>query len=388
MKSTHALRLLSLAGLGCLVGAASHAQDSSYYYGGVGLGQSRARIDEQRITASLLAGGLTTTGMTRDESDTSYKVFGGYQVNRYFGLEGGYFKLGEFGFRSTTVPTGTLDGRIKLQGVNLDLVGTLPIGDRFSVFGRVGAQYARARDAFSATGAVRVANPNPSEKEVNPKVGFGLQYAFSPNFLVRGEAERYRINDAVGNHGDVNVFSVSLVFPFGRAPAPAPRAAAIPVAEVPPAPAPAPAPVAAAPAVIAAPAPAVMAPAPRRVSFSADSLFSFDQSVIRPEGKAALDTFVKDLQGTRFDMITVEGHTDRLGSTPYNQALSQRRAEAVKDHLVGAGRIDAARVAASAKGESAPVTRPEECRGNHPDRQLIACLQPDRRVTVEVTGTR
>lgn len=381
MKAFHALRLLSLAGIGSVVAASSaFAQDDNYHYGGLSVGQSRARIDEDRITSGLLGAGLTTTAMTRDERDTAYKLFLGHQVNRNFALEFGYFNLGEFGFAATTVPAGTLNGKIRLQGFNLDLVGTLPLTQRLSGIARVGAQYAHARDTFSGTGAVSVANPNPSKRELNAKFGAGLQYEFSPSFLLRGEAERYRINDAVGNHGHVNVYSMSLVFPFGRTPAPAPR----PAAYVAPAPAPAPEPV-----VAAAPAPAApVAPARRRVSFSAESLFTFNQSVLRPKGQAALDAFAKQLEGSQFDVINVEGHTDRLGSQAYNQKLSLRRADAVKSYLVASGGIEPTKVAAIGQGESTPVTQPGDCKGNKPTAALIACLQPDRRVEIEVVGTR
>jgi OOP family OmpA-OmpF porin len=387
MKKLNAMHLLRLAGIGSLAAMAVvpvRAQEA-YYYGGLSLGQSRARIDEPRITATLLDAGLATTSMSRDEHDTAYKVFGGYQFNKYFAAEAGYFNLGKFGFSSTTVPAGTLNGQIKLQGVNLDLVGSFPLAERLSVIGRVGAQYAYARDTFAGSGAVSVLNTNPSKHAANYKFGAGLQYEITPSILVRGEAERYRINDAVGNRGDVNLFSVSLVIPFGRTPASPSRPAR--VADVAPAPAPAPAPVAVA---IAPPAPA---PAPvvaerRRVRFAADSLFTFDQSTMKPEGRAALERFAKELNGTRFEVITVEGHTDRLGSAPYNQALSLRRAKAVQAYLVAHGGIDSAKVSVVGKGESAPVTKPADCKGNKPTAALIACLQPDRRVEVEVTGTR
>ena len=387
MKSIHALRLLGLAGLSSLIAAPAIAQESGYYYGGLSVGQSRAKIDEERISASLLAEGLTST-MVRDEKSGAFKLFGGYQLNRNFAVEAGYFNLGKFGFTSTTVPAGTLTGQIKLQGVNLDLVGTLPLTERLSAIARVGAQYASARDTFSGTGAVNVLNPNPSKRALNYKAGAGLQYAFGPSLLVRAEAERYRVNDAVGNRGDINLYSVSLVFPFGRTPAPAPRPMAAP-AYVAPAPAPPPPPP---PPVVAQapppPPPVVMPPARRRVSFEADSLFTFDKSDIRPEGRSALDKFVQELKGTEFDVITVEGHTDRLGSTAYNQRLSAQRAETVKAYLVTSGGLATAKVSAVGKGESAPITKPEDCKGSKPSPKLIARLQPDRRVEVEVAGTR
>lgn len=381
MTYIHALRL-SLVGLASMTAACSFAQDSAYYYGGLSIGQSKAKIDEQGITASLLGAGLTTTAMTHDDRDMAYRLFGGYQFNRNFALEAGLFGLGEFGFTSNTVPAGTLNGRIKLQGLSLDLVGTLPVTERFSIIGRVGAQGARARDTFSTTGAVGVADVNPRKNAVNYKLGAGLQYEISPSMFVRGEAERYRINDAVGNHGDINVYSVSLVFPFGRAPATAARPAAVAPAYVEPPPAP----IAVAPAPLA---PVIMtAPERRRVSFSADSLFAFDASEVGPDGKRALDQLASELNSTQFEVITVEGHTDRLGAPAYNQQLSMRRAEAVKAYLVSAGGIKANKISAVGKGESAPVTRPGDCKGGQALAKLIACLQADRRVDVDVTGTR
>ena len=388
MKSVQSLCLLGFASLGSMIPATSFAEEAGFYYGGLAIGQSRARIDEERITAGLLGAGLSTTAMTRDEKSPAYKLFGGYQINRNFALEAGYFDLGKFSFTSTTLPAGTLSGQIKLQGINLDLVGTLPVSEHLSVLGRVGVQAARARDRFSGTGAVGVANPSPSQRAANYKLGAGLQYEFSPSFWMRGEAERYRVNDAVGNRGDVNMVSVSLVFPFGRTPAPAPRAATAP-AYIPPPPPPVAAVTPPPPVVAAAPvAPVIAPPARRRVSFSAESLFTFDKSDLRPEGKAALDKFAAELGGTQFDMITVEGHTDRLGSQAYNQRLSQRRADAVKGYLLASGKVDAARISSVGKSESTPITKPGDCNGNKPSAKLIACLQPDRRVEIEVVGTR
>jgi OOP family OmpA-OmpF porin len=392
MTSIPVLRLISLAALACL-GAAAGAAEPGYPYVGLSLGESKAKIDDVRITSSLLGAGFTTTGMTNDERGKAYRVFGGYQFNANLAVEGGYFSLGQFGFTSTTVPAGSLTGQIRLHGLNLDLVGTLPLAGRLSVIGRIGAQYARARDGFSGTGAVLVLRPNPSKSELNAKAGLGLQYGLTPSVLVRLEAEHYRINDAVGNHGGVNAVLLSLVFPFGRTPTEAPRAAAAPPAPIPIAapPAPPPAVVYTAPPPPPAPvvqAAAVVAPERRRVSFSADSLFGFDQSEVRPDGRAALDTFSNELRGTRFEVIRVEGHTDRLGSQAYNQKLSLRRAESVKAYLVQSAGIDSAKFDVTGKGETAPTTRPEDCKGKQQTAGLIACLQPDRRVDVEVVGTR
>lgn len=103
---------------------------------------------------------------------------------------------------------------------------------------------------------------------------------------------------------------------------------------------------------------------------------------------SALDSFARELQGVQFDQVVVEGHTDRLGAEEYNQTLSLQRAEAVKAYLISNGRIDAGKISAVGKGESSPVTNAEDCKGISANPRLIACLQPDRRVDAEVTGTK
>ena len=102
----------------------------------------------------------------------------------------------------------------------------------------------------------------------------------------------------------------------------------------------------------------------------------------------ALDKFVGELSGANYQMITVEGYTDRLGSAAYNQRLSLQRAEAVKSYLVESGRVDAAKISAVGKGASDPVTKPGECQGTKRSPRLIKCLQPDRRVEIEVNATK
>ena len=397
MTALNARRLVALASLGTLLALPAAAQDNTYSYFGFALGQSRSKVDHLDITRSLLGTAASATLTGSDRSDTAYKLFLGRQFNPYLGLEAGYFDLGRSSFTSVTVPAGSLVGEVKVQGLNLDLVGTLPVSERFSVLGRVGVQYARTNAFFGGSGAISVPGPNASRRDTNGKVGLGLQYAFSPGFTLRGEVERYRVNDGFDRHGNVNVASLSLVFPFGRSAAPAPRMAMAPAAPAfVAAPPPPPMVVQAAPPPPPPPPPVVMpapppppAPAPRqRMSLSAESLFTFDKSDLRADGRSALDNFARSLAGSQFDVVNVEGHTDRLGSTAYNEALSTRRANAVKSYLIDSGRIDASKVAAVGKGESVPVTKPGDCKGNSPTPKLIACLQPDRRVDIEVVGTR
>ena len=384
-KVAKALGTLGLVGCAVIVSPYAVAEDSGWYVGG-NIGQSRAKIDDPRIISGLLGGGFTTTSIADDNNDTGYKLFGGYKLNKNFALEAGYFNLGKFSFTAATIPAGTLKGSTKLDGLNLDVVGILPVTEKFSAFGRVGMNYAEAKDTFAGTGLVSVLNPSPSKRDLNPKVGLGVQYDFTESLGMRVEAERYRINDAVGNKGDIDVVSLGLVYHFGMdkpVPAPVPKAAA-----------PEPVPVEAAiapPPVVVTPPPPPPPPAPIKRVFTADSsagsFFEFNKAIVTPVGQEALHKFAVELSGANYEVIMVTGHTDRIGSRAYNTRLSERRAEAVKTYLVESSGISADKITTKGVGEAQPVTKPSECKGKK-TRKLIACLAPDRRVEVEVAATR
>lgn len=370
MKPTKIFGILGLLGvsvLGCSVAMA----DDSGMYAGVGVGRAKSNFNSTGIATSL---GTTATTTSESRWDNAYKLFGGYKFNPNFALEGGYFDLGKSGFSANT-PGGPLNGSLKVSGWNLDALGILPMSDNFSIFGRLGLQNARTKDSFSGAGVI---NTGPTRNETNYKAGLGVQYDFNQSVGLRGEWERYRISDAVSGRSNMNVYSVSLVFPFGRKPEPTH------VAE---APAPEPVSAPAAPVVVAR-APVAPPPVPEKITLSADSLFDFNKADVKPEGKQSLDTLAYDLKSTNFNAVSVTGYTDRIGSNEANMELSLRRAESVKQYLVDDGGIEAAKIFTSGKGEADPVTQPGECKGNKKTKALIKCLQPDRRVVVEVSGTK
>ncbi|WP_454773473.1 OmpA family protein [Janthinobacterium tructae] len=375
MTIAHTLGALGVMTASLLAAQAAQAQDNTFinpdwansaWYIGAGVGQSRATIDEPRLRASLAANGETVTGFSKDQRDTGYKLFVGRQLNQYFAVEAGYFDLGKFDFRSTTSGNGVLNGEAGFRGVNLDLLGQLPLSQRLSLLGRVGMHYTKTNTEFSGNRLLGSTNTHASERKLNAKLGLGLEYKFSEALALRGEVERYRLNDAVGNRGDADLYSVSLVYKLGR------PASATPAYQ----PAPEVAPVVAmpAPVIVAAPAPT---PVAEKVSFASEALFDFDQSTLKPQGKAALDQLLGQLTGMDLEVIVTVGHTDAVGSDAYNQKLSQRRAEAVKAYLVTQG-VETNRVYTEGKGETQPVA----------DNTTAAGRAKNRRVTVEVVGTR
>jgi OOP family OmpA-OmpF porin len=336
-----------------------------------------------------------------DQRGNAYKAYLGFPMTPNWAVETGYFNLGRFGFDGTTTPAGTVNGTAKVQGLNLDLVGTLPITDRWSLLGRVGAAYSETKGGLDGTGAGTVAASSTKKRDTHYKFGFGTQYAFTPAVTVRLEGERYQVNDLVAQKAFIDLISVGLVYRFG-APAvqpmrttyvaPAPVYRPEPVMQAAPEPAPAPAPViVAAPAAqpVLVPVPAPVAPKPLvKVKLQADSLFGFDQDSLQADGKKALDKLVEELQGVNVEAVQVTGHTDRLGTKAYNAKLATRRADAVRNYLVQVGGMPANKVTAVGVGSSQPETSFGQCQGVKASQALITCLRVDRRVEVEVTGTQ
>jgi len=384
IRTTLSLMLISTFAAPCAF--AQYASDSdaephsAAWYMGAEVGRSKAKIDDQAITNALITDGATSTSINNDTRGTGFRIFGGYQFNDYVALEGGYVDLGKFGYTATTNPAGTVNGIIRLKGLDLGVIGFLPFTDKLYGFGRVGMNYTQAHDHFSSTGLVDTINPNPAKSDLNYNFGLGLEYRMTQALALRLEAQRYRVNDAIGNRGDIDLVSVGMLYRFGEktqmhaAPAPvAPPVVAAPVVQE----------VAPVPVYVPPPPP----PKPVKVSFSADSLFEFNKSDIKAQGRGAIDTFASELKDTDYRMITVSGHTDRIGTHKYNLDLSMRRAETVKNYLIETAGVPASKIEARGLDGDDPVTKPDDCKGNKVTKALIACLQPDRRVDLEVSGT-
>ena len=208
--------------------------------------------------------------------------------------------------------------------------------------------------------------------------GVGLLYPFNDTVSGRVDARARWSNNPTNTGRDSGSNFLDYVVSAGVniALGPKPQPPAPPVVAPPPPPPPPPPP---------APPPAKLLP--KKFDFSADVLFDFDKYALKPKGLELLDELAATLQGATFDSVIAIGHTDPLGSKAYNQKLSERRADTVKQYLTSKG-IASDRISASGKGMSELKVTMADCKSSKGRKALIECLQPNRRVDINVSGTK
>lgn len=111
--------------------------------------------------------------------------------------------------------------------------------------------------------------------------------------------------------------------------------------------------------------------------------FDFDQYALRPEVQHILDDLAGKLKTAEYDRLDIVGYTDRIGTTDYNRRLSELRAYAVAQYLMGKG-VPQNKIHYEGRGEKNPLTPSVDCQGLARE-ELITCLQKDRRVEIEAS---
>lgn len=333
------------------------AEPSHWYIGG-NYGRTLESIDDGEIANSIIGGGLTD--IEDEDSDRGYKFFVGYQFNHHVAIEAGYADLGDFGVRVARAPdAGTLTGDTSYKGYNLDVVGTWPLSDRWSAFGRVGAFRYETEENFVGTESL-AASLSRDDSDTGYKFGAGLEYSFTERLSARIEAERYRIEDILGDNGSVNLYSVGLVYRFGDRAAPAAKQEEPIVAQ-------------------------------QDYCSKFDVHFEINRAEIPRADSERLNAAGAFMQRYPDTKAIIEGHTDNVGSEESNMQLSQRRADSVLQYLAGQ-QIDASRISTVARGEAQPIATNDTEAGKRENRRInttIDCVKdvaglslPEARVTI------
>jgi OOP family OmpA-OmpF porin len=173
------------------------AQDQGWYVG-VSIGQSEA---DEGIASDMA---LITSGSV-DAKDTGWKLYGGFTFNRNFGIELAYVDLGKAKYSGDFFGLPVTGGTIEATGFNMAAIGAIPLSSALSLFGKVGifSWEAEANDTTAGLPFSQVLDGN------DLFFGVGASYSFTRNLSMRGEWERFQLDDT-----DVDLLSIGLAYRF------------------------------------------------------------------------------------------------------------------------------------------------------------------------------
>lgn len=256
-----------------------------------------------------------------------YGVYGGYQFNSWFALEGGVTSYGSPDARYST-------GRISADvwGSEMTVKFSYPLAERWDVFSRLGASY-QDIDKDLPNGM-----SSKSGNDWNTLATLGVSYRLSQHWSLRGE---YQFIDGIGNNdagqADLHFTSLGVAYHFGQK---------TPVTKV------------IVPRYVTENTP---------LSLSSTSLFSFDSSKLNISNE--LELLAEQFHTYPNDRIRIVGHTDSSGSEAYNQKLSEQRAQSVANYLMSTG-IDRDRLTVVGLGESSPIASNDTTEGRARNRRV------------------
>ncbi|PJG59280.1 OmpA family protein [Aeromonas cavernicola] len=293
-------------------------------------------------------------GVTFDKETIALDLFGGYRFTDHYALELGYLYAGQGGENGSD---------FKAQGAVLSGIARLPLDKFFSVYAEGGAYLHHVNVNANAT--------SHSGNGVAPLVGIGLAIKLSDLFDVQARSRyMWKVGDDQTAGRDLLTTTFELVMHPYRRSETAPQSA----------------PAAAAPAAVFEAEESAVAE--KNFALSADVLFDFGQTTLKPEGSAALNTLYQQIidLNPKESTTVVIGYSDRLGPDDYNLKVSETRARIVADFLINKG-LPASGVMIESRGEADSVTG-SQCDNIKDKAQLAACLAPDRRVEVRISGSQ
>lgn len=271
---------------------------------------------------------------------------GGYMFNDFIGLSaqlhawGGKSKdrddPGRFAPPSSPQNTPSNDNTTWVGGIGAGPVAAIPFGRRFAITGtfQPGIYTALADEALTDT-------------SFGFSTGAGLNIMLNDNFSLAPYARYNRLYQRIHHTHDAKYVTAGVGLNYW-----------FPVAEAAPPPAP-----------VATPRPAAPAPPVSKKVVPRAVYFDFDKSNIRPDARATLDEAIRILKAEGSQVVIAEGHTDSRGTDGYNEALSMRRARAVRDYLIKGG-IPAKDIKTEGFGETKPVASNDTDEGRQQNRRV------------------
>ncbi len=193
-------------------GAQAGPADKTGWYGDIDLSHSHTRLNGSNLDQVFANQGITTNSSI-DRNHSGFGVDLGYRFSDHFALEGGYMDFGKFSYSApATAPAAdTIDGRFRAHAWSLSPTGWIPLGERWTLFGKAGLTRATASlNATSETGAT--APTGASHTRTGWLLGGGTTFDFTQHVFGRLEADRYgRVGDVpTTGRADIDTISVGV----------------------------------------------------------------------------------------------------------------------------------------------------------------------------------
>jgi OOP family OmpA-OmpF porin len=200
-NKTHSVMLIAVLTAGLTPCLAQAQSEAAGWYLGAGVGQASSDFDVDTI--------VYFSGIPFDDTgtDTAFKIFGGYQFGNNLGVELGYIDMGEI----STIAPGPDTYTVALSGFDVFAVGILPIGNKFSLFGKLGFISWSSDATVTLAG---VGTGKASESDIDLAYGLGAKYNFTRNFGVQAEYEGFDIDVVQAGAGNSRVLSLSATYKF------------------------------------------------------------------------------------------------------------------------------------------------------------------------------
>jgi OmpA-OmpF porin, OOP family len=183
------------------------------WYIGTGIGLSRADISQSVTTNSMntVAPGQPMLSITRNDDSVMYQLFLGYSFTSFIALEANAFRLGKFGYTVNTGAGTDVNTELNMWGGSLDVLGIIPLGDAWRIYGRVGATLINTSADFTGSG---LTVSNEEEWNVGWKAGVGVGYEFESGVGFRAEYNYYNNDTALGGKVNTQVISGTALYRF------------------------------------------------------------------------------------------------------------------------------------------------------------------------------
>jgi len=183
------------------------------WYVGTGIGSSRGSIADDVVYNSMntVAPGQPVLSITRNDDSVMYQLFLGYSFTSFIALEANAFNLGEFGYTAATSGTTGVQADLNMWGGSLDLLGIIPLGKSWRIYGRIGATVIQSTVNYSGASATI---SKESDTSVGWKAGAGIGYEFDSGVAFRAEYNYYNNDTALGGKVNTQVVSGTALYRF------------------------------------------------------------------------------------------------------------------------------------------------------------------------------